>query len=268
MQWFQHDSDSTQDAKIKKLLIRHGAIGYAVYFHCLELIAAEIAESNLTFELDHDSEIIASNLFIKGSENKSGIQIVEEIMRTLVELDLFREYEGHIFCIKLLKRVNLSMTSNPAFRVAINKKKAEYHDSVMIRHDIVMRPTLPTLPTLPIEQKEKKTKDKKAFQAPELEEIEKYILDKKMVIEPSKFFDWYTKTDWKDNTGKQISNWKNKAVNWDSREKEKKPGKEPYSKPLHVSYKKKPCPRCGGKILASVCMDCDTAVDADGNELK
>ena len=24
MNWFQHDADSTQDAKIKKLLIRHG----------------------------------------------------------------------------------------------------------------------------------------------------------------------------------------------------------------------------------------------------
>jgi len=43
MNWFQHDTDATQDAKIKKLLIRHGAIGYAVYFHCRELISADIS---------------------------------------------------------------------------------------------------------------------------------------------------------------------------------------------------------------------------------
>ena len=71
MNWFQHDTASTQDAKIKKLLIRHGAIGYAVYFHCLELIAADISETNLTFELEHDSEIIADNLKISGTGDKS-----------------------------------------------------------------------------------------------------------------------------------------------------------------------------------------------------
>ena len=70
MQWFKHDTDATQDAKIKKLLIRFGAIGYAIYFHCLALLAAETSDNNLTFELEHDSEIIASNLFIKDDTGK------------------------------------------------------------------------------------------------------------------------------------------------------------------------------------------------------
>jgi hypothetical protein len=116
---------------VKKLLIKHGATGYAIYFHCLELIAAETSESNLTFELEHDSEIIADNLHIKGTAEKSGIAIVEEIMRFIVELDLFQEAEGHVFCFKLLKRLDLSMTSNPKFRELITKSK-ENHDGVMI----------------------------------------------------------------------------------------------------------------------------------------
>ena len=148
MNWFQHDSDSIQDAKIKKLLIRHGAIGYAVYFHCLELITADISDSNLTFELEHDSEIIADNLKIKGTSEKSGISIVEDIMRYIVELGLFTESQNRIFCIKLLKRINLSMTSNASFRDAINAKKTQYHDTVMTHHDIIMLPTIPTIPTL------------------------------------------------------------------------------------------------------------------------
>jgi len=56
MRWFKHDTDASSDAKIKKLLIRHGAVGYAIYFHCLELIASDICETNITFELEHDSE--------------------------------------------------------------------------------------------------------------------------------------------------------------------------------------------------------------------
>lgn len=131
MQWFKHDTDATQDAKLKKLLIRHGATGYAIYFHCLELIASDISNSNLTFELEHDSEIIADNLKIRGTAEKSGIDIVEEIMRYIIDLDLFSESDGHIFCFKLLKRLDTSMTSNDRFRDMISDAKDKNHDSVM-----------------------------------------------------------------------------------------------------------------------------------------
>ena len=130
MKWFKHDTDASTDAKIKKLLIRHGATGYAIYFHCLELIANDITESNLTFELEHDSEIIADNLKIKGTADKSGIKIVEEIMHYIVSLKLFEDINGKIFCFKLLKRLDLSMTSNPNFRGLISKAKLN-HDTVM-----------------------------------------------------------------------------------------------------------------------------------------
>ena len=83
MKWFKHDSDASSDAKIKKLIIRHGAVGYAVYFHCIELITSSISENNLTFELEHDSEIIADNLKIIGDSTKSGMEIVENIMKTI-----------------------------------------------------------------------------------------------------------------------------------------------------------------------------------------
>lgn len=91
MQWFKHDSGATQDAKVKKLIIEYGAVGYAVYFHCLELIAADISESNLTFELEHDAEIVAYDLHIQGTADKSGQEIVEEIMRYIVNIGLINE---------------------------------------------------------------------------------------------------------------------------------------------------------------------------------
>lgn len=139
MKWFKHDSDASTDAKIKKLIIRHGAIGYAVYFHCLELISADVKESNLTFELEHDSEIIADNLKIQGDGMNAGVDIVNSIMRTIINLNLFQSSGEKIFCIKLAKRLDSSMTSNPAFRQLIQKS----HDLVMIpsvdSHDTVMQ---------------------------------------------------------------------------------------------------------------------------------
>lgn len=141
MQWFKHDTNSTMDYKIKKLIIRYGAIGYAIYFHCLELIAESVSESNITFELEHDSEIIADDLRIQGTQEKSGKEIVEEIMNFMVQLDLFEENNGHIFCFKLLKRLDSSMTSNPRLRGLINEakiKKNNSHDGIMMNHDTVM----------------------------------------------------------------------------------------------------------------------------------
>ncbi len=259
MQWFQHDSDATQDAKIKKLLIRHKALGYAIYFHCLELISAEVSESNLTFELDHDAEIIASNLFVEGTAGKSGIQVVEEVMRTIIELGLFNESNGHIFCMKLLKRINLSMTSNPSFRVAIGKKKEEYHDTVMMRHDTIMLPTLPTnQPTLPTKAK----REKKVFIPPTLEQVKEYCIEKEYSINEKVFFDHYDSLDWKDKEGNQVQNWKNKVVNWASKEYNQV---APIPKPSSLNSRN--CPACGGEIFNSICRKCGIMMDAKGEIL-
>lgn len=131
MEWFKHDSNTTQDAKIKKLLIRYGDRGYAVYFHCLELIVSDVSKTNLTFKLEHDSEIIADNLRIHGTADKSGQEIVEDIMRYMIELGLFTENSGAIYGLKVLKRLDTSMTSNKEFREMITEAK-ERHDMVMI----------------------------------------------------------------------------------------------------------------------------------------
>lgn len=134
MNWFKHDTDASNDAKIKKLILRYSATGYAVYFHGLELIAAGINENNITFELEHDAEIIADNLKIKGTAEKSGREIVEEIMNYIIDLGLFDESQGHIFCLKLLKRMDMSMTSSKKLRKTILDAK-KHHDIVMIDHD-------------------------------------------------------------------------------------------------------------------------------------
>jgi len=131
MDWFKHDTTALNDAKLKKIIKNYGVTGYAIYFHCLELIAGNVNKSNITFELEHDSEIIADDLRIMGNGDKSGQQIVEEIMRYMVSLDLFQSIDNRIFCFKLLKRMDQSMTSNRDFRKMIVKAK-ENHDIVMI----------------------------------------------------------------------------------------------------------------------------------------
>ena len=130
MKWFKHDADAASDAKVKKLLLKYGATGYAIYFHCLELIASDVAETNITFELEHDAEIIADNLKIKGTSEQGGIDVVNEVMRYMVSLGLFENHDGRISCFKMMKRLDASMTSNPSLRKQITGAK-QHHDSVM-----------------------------------------------------------------------------------------------------------------------------------------
>lgn len=116
--------------------MRHGAIGYAVYFHCLELIAGDICETNITFELEHDAEIIADNLRIQGDATESGADKVSKIMAYIVELRLFDAIGTRLFCFKLLKRIDSSMLpSGSKMRGLIASAKkvcAKNHGIVMI----------------------------------------------------------------------------------------------------------------------------------------
>lgn len=232
MQWFKHDTNATMDFKIKKLLIHYGAIGYAVYFHCLELIADSVDVNNITFELEHDSEIIADDLRIKGTSEKSGRELVEEIMRYMVELNLFQEDNGHIFCFKMLKRIDTSMTSNTKFREVINEAKKN-HDAVMITSDSVMQDKTRKEET----RKEKKrleenkeegeqapTHPKARFLKPTLEEIREYCLSRNNYVDPERFYDYYEANGWK--VGKNpMKDWRAAVRTWESREKSEAPKK-------------------------------------------
>jgi hypothetical protein len=129
MHWFKHDADASQDAKLQNVLLDYGLEGYGLYWYCLELIVGKIDADNITFELEHDARIIARN-------TGSTAQKVEEMMRYFVEQGLFEAAPlGRVTCMKLAKRLDKSMTSNPKMRNLIHKIRAGSHDAIMINHD-------------------------------------------------------------------------------------------------------------------------------------
>lgn len=108
MKWFKHPSNSAQDPKFEKLVMRYGAEGYALYWLCIELIAAPIDKENITFELEHDAEILAYRL-------KMDQLRVEEIMRYMISLELFEisETTSKITCLKLALIIENSLVKSP-----------------------------------------------------------------------------------------------------------------------------------------------------------
>ena len=122
MKWVKHDTDASQDAKLQNVMLDYGLEGYGLYWYCIELIAGKVDKDNITFELEHDARIIARNTGCTP-------QKVEEMMRYFVKIDLFEQIDGVITCLKLAKRLDKSMTSNPEMRGLIESMRS--HDRVM-----------------------------------------------------------------------------------------------------------------------------------------
>lgn len=99
MKWFKHDADASNDAKLRKLRIKYGAQGYGIYWYCLELIARNVEKHNLTFELEHDSELIADDF-------KLSPELVQHIMKYMVDVGLFEDTNGIITCLKMASRTD------------------------------------------------------------------------------------------------------------------------------------------------------------------
>ena len=138
MKWFRHDSAANRDAKLQKIRMKYGLEGYGLYWYCVELIAEGVEDSCLTFELEHDAEIISFNTGVHAER-------VGEMMAYMVKLGLFENHDGTITCYKLAKRLDQSSTSNTHMRKIISEIKSnpDYimtlsgrnHDGVMTESD-------------------------------------------------------------------------------------------------------------------------------------
>ena len=195
MKWFKHDSDASMDAKLKRLQIRYGMEGYGLYWYCLEIIASNVNQHNVTFELSHDAEIISHDTNLHQDQ-------VQEMMAYMVDLGLFENTGGIITCMKLAKRLDQSMVSSPEMRKVIAKVK-ESHDLVMIKSEQNR-----------IEENRKEKKGR--FTPPSLSEVEDYCQERENGIDAEAFLNHYEANGWMRGKTK-IKDWKACVRTWEKR---------------------------------------------------
>ena len=162
MKFYKHDTNAMMDHKLQKVVLEFGMEGYGMYWFCLELIAGGITEDDQSFELKHDREVIA---------RMSGLvtDMVSKILERFVELELFEGKDGKITCLRLLTRLDKSMTSSNKLRKHIGESKAMVKKSglIMIEEEQEKEKDKPYIPfdlfwmTYP--RKEKKSLAKKSF---------------------------------------------------------------------------------------------------------
>jgi len=212
MKWFKHDTDAHSDAKLEKILMRYGADGYALYWYCIELIAGKVDAKNYTFELEHDAELLGYKLKVDSAR-------VEEIMRYMVNIGLFEESSGVITCMKLAKRLDSSMTSNPEMRKIIRKS----HDTVMTCHDGISTDKTIRDKTRLKEKRESKTSARGSRLSPDFEMPEEWATfakEERPDLNPARVFSEF-KDYWISKAGKDAVkiDWLAVWRNWVRREK-------------------------------------------------
>ena len=74
------------------------------------------------------------------------------------------------------------------------------------------------------EEPKRKRYARKPFVPPTLEEVKAYCAERKNNVDPQKFFDYFSASDWHDSKGKKVSSWKQKVITWEgfSKDNEKK----------------------------------------------
>lgn len=197
MKWFKHDSDASNDAKLRKLRLRHGAEGYAVYWYCLEQVARNVDAHNLTFVLEHDADLIADDFKLK-------CEHVEAMLDYMIELGLLEEAGGQISCLKMATRTDEYTKKLLASNNDGNAKKQNPEKSVSVMTKSDKNKNAPT--------KQRKPK----FTPPSVDEVTRYCEERANNVDPEKFVDHYSANGWV--RGKTpIKDWRAAVRTWEKR---------------------------------------------------
>jgi len=206
MKWFKHDSDANTDAKLRKLSVRYGLEGYGLYWYCLELVARNVEKHNLTFELEHDSELIAAHWNIHMDK-------VQEIMRYMVELRLFEDSGRNLTCLKMATRTDEYTQKLMRCLPSVRTLSGESPRKSLLREE---------------KRREEKRKDNttsRTFTRPTVDEVSQYCISRRNKVDPEAWIDHYTSNGWK--VGKNpMKDWKAAVRTWernDSNGSTKKP---------------------------------------------
>ena len=90
------------------------------------------------------------------------------------------------------------------------------------------------------ENDNKKESKRKKFIPPSLDDVKKYILEKKITnVNAKGFYDYFTEGKWKDSNGKEVRNWKQKILTWNGFRGSTESKKEEQPKKQYQNYQQR-----------------------------
>jgi len=188
--YFSHDYNSRNDVKIKKLLSKHGLLGYGIFWAIIE----ELYNNTNVLPLDYDT--ISYDLRIDKSV----------LISVINDYDLF-VFDGNTFgSLSVERRLKERDERSHKARQSVLKRwnKAKEDTNVLPPNNE------------PNTIKEIKGNEIKGKDIPDFNSFLSYAIEKKPNVdtEALKFkYESWIENNWKDGYGTEIINWKNKLLN-------------------------------------------------------
>ena len=133
MKWFKHESNASQDAKLKKLRRRHGMAAVGVYWYILERIMTECEPGNTSLALEDDTETLALDCDMEESD-------IFQITGYMVELNLLQVGpDSRLVCHQLAKRFDKSQC-NHSMRNFVDALRLEHGHETAVKTKVMTNP--------------------------------------------------------------------------------------------------------------------------------
>ena len=133
MKWFKHESNASQDAKLKKLRRRHGMAAIGLYWYILERIMTECEPGNTSLALEDDAETLALDCDMNESD-------IIQITTHMVELNLLQVGPDNLLvCHQLAKRFDKSQC-NHSMRDFVDALRLEHGQETAIKPKVMTNP--------------------------------------------------------------------------------------------------------------------------------
>lgn len=250
MQFFKHMTSMRHDPKVKRLMRKYQANGYAVYVLILESIAEGISTESPLPVLEENVQDLSYDLGIPESQ-------IEEIVKYCSDNGLLQiiSETGIVYCVKIYKYLNSSQTRSDRLRQLIqsasgkntdnllfNDIKNEIETAILLQHSDLSKNTL--LSQTVSDKSDRKDKEKEVdidkeeiivvkqvspqFESytppekksrklpkPSIEDIAEYCNERKNGIDAEQFYHFYEARGWKLSNGKIMTNWKSAVITWE-----------------------------------------------------
>mgnify|MGYP003473214101 FL=1 len=224
--YFTHDYNARSDSKIKRLLSKHGCMGYGLYWAIIE----DLYNNANVMQLDYES--IAYDLRTEESVVKSVIN----------DFDLFVIYDDFFGSNSVQRRLDERDSKSKKASESAQERWRRNADALRAQSDSNAIKERKVKESKGKESKVKENKDEerahpknKKNKNPELQEVLDYFKENGFSeAAAKKAFDYYESGNWHDSKGNQVKNWKQKmqGVWFKDENKIQKPNETPKINPV------------------------------------
>ena len=196
--YFSHDYNARSDERIRRLLWKHGMVGYGLFWAIVE----DLYQNDNKLKVEFES--LSYHYHVE-------IDVLKSVIN---DFELFVFQDDFFGSLSVQKRIDERNSKSLKARESIKyrwKKDDEYERNTNVIRTSEGRNTIKESKV-----KESKVKDidkKSSFTPPQLTEVVSFFIEKGDSAENAqKAFEYYSVANWHDSKGNKVKNWKQKML--------------------------------------------------------